>query len=154
MGLIMHDERNNATRSDPAKGSERLLADSPLAMPDAVLFHRALKKSLWQQLPAFVVCALLLDGGRVFRVCLIAMLGFWLIALLVLARNAPRCDRLELLFFRWGFFPLFAVIILLNNAFHSQSRAHLGKQPVGTGWTEPNRHSNWLEGPALIRKRV
>ena len=74
----------------------------------------ALKLALLQQVPSLVICALLLDFGKMLRLCLISMLGFWLLAMVCLSRGHRQHDPAGLMFLRWGFFPLFAVVALLN----------------------------------------
>lgn len=78
----------------------------------------ALRTSLWQQLPLFVLCVLMLDGGRTLRVCLIAMLGYWLFAMVCLTRGRRQTDRMGLWFVRWGFLPLFGLLFALNEWIH------------------------------------
>jgi hypothetical protein len=82
------------------------------------VYLAAIRKSLGQQVLTIVVCTLLLDGGKILRVCLISTLGFWLLALIVLARierfHEQKPDRDGLLFLRWGYLPLFGVFLLLN----------------------------------------
>ncbi len=77
-------------------------------------YLNALRLTLKQQIPWLVLCALLLDSGRVFRLCLITVLGFWLFAMLCLARGHRKPDPVGLLFLRWGFFPLFAVVCVAS----------------------------------------
>ena len=86
------------------------------------IYIDALKLTLWQQLPSIVFCALLLDGGEISRVCLIATLGYWLLALICLARSEQPSNRGDLLFLRWGYFPLFGLFLLLNYYFQRQLR--------------------------------
>ena len=74
----------------------------------------AIRLTLWQQFSWLVFCALLLDSGRTLRLCLITVLGFWLFAMLCLARGHRKPDPVGLIFLRWGFFPLFAVVCVLN----------------------------------------
>lgn len=74
----------------------------------------ALRLTLIQQLPAFVLSALMLDSGRTLRLCMIAILGFWLFAMLCLARGHRKSDPVGLMFLRWGFFPLLVVLGVLN----------------------------------------
>lgn len=81
-------------------------------------YSKALRASLWQQLPLFLICLLMLDSGRTLRVCLIAMLGYWLFTMVCLARGHRQPDRMGLWFVRWGFVPLFAVIFGLNEWMH------------------------------------
>ena len=74
----------------------------------------ALKLALLQQIPSLVICALLLDFGKTLRLCLIAVLGFGLFAMLCLSRGHRHHDPAGLMFLRWGFFPRFAAVALLN----------------------------------------
>lgn len=78
----------------------------------------SLRLALVQQLPCLVLCALLLDHGRMLRLCLIAILGFWLFAMLCLARGHRKFDPVGLLFLRWGFFPLLTMVFFLNGFIH------------------------------------
>lgn len=78
----------------------------------------ALRTSLWQQLPLFVLCVLMLDRGRTLRLCLIAMLGYWLFTMVCLTRGHRQTDHVGLWFVRWGFIPLFVVILSLNGWIH------------------------------------
>ena len=73
-------------------------------------YQDGIRLTLIQQVPWLVLCALLLDSGRTLRLCLIAILGYWMLAMLCLARGHRKPDRAGLLFLRWGFFPLFAVV--------------------------------------------
>jgi hypothetical protein len=53
----------------------------------------------------------MLDGGRMAKVCGVAMIGFWAAAALIMARrpNSPRPSDIG--FLRWGFVPLFALAV-------------------------------------------
>ncbi len=86
--------------------------------PVSIEYVHAIKTSLWQQVPLIVVCALLLDGGRILRVCLTSTLCFWLLGLIILIRSerfdARVPDRDGLLFLRWGYLPLFGLFLVLN----------------------------------------
>ncbi len=77
-----------------------------------------IRLSFLQQLPCLVICSLLLDGGRTLRVCLIAMLGFWLLAMLCLVRSQRERDLFGPLFLRWGFIPLLIILFRVNEQFH------------------------------------
>ena len=86
------------------------------------LYRNALILTLKHQAIAFLLCSLLLDSGKTLRVCLIAMLGFWLFALLCLARSTKDSDPIGLLFMRWGFFPLLGVLVYFNDILHPLTR--------------------------------
>ena len=86
--------------------------------PVSIEYVDAIRRSLWQQVLLIVFCALLLDGGRILRVCLTSTLCYWLLGLIVLIRserfNARVPDRDGLLFLRWGYLPLFGLFLVLN----------------------------------------
>ena len=86
------------------------------------LYNNALILTLKQQAAAFLLCFLLLDGGRILRVCLIAMLGFWLFAMLCLARSTKDSDPIGLWFLRWGFLPLLGLLVYFNDILHPLTR--------------------------------
>lgn len=81
-------------------------------------YMRAVKRTLLQQFPVLLLCALLLDSGRTLRLCLIAVLGFWLLSMVFLARGHRQPDAFGLWFIRWGFIPLFAVVCVANQWIH------------------------------------
>ena len=86
------------------------------------VYVNSLKLSLTQQIPCFVICLLLLDSGKLLRVCLIAILGFWLFAMVCLVRGHRQQDRLGLSFLKWGFLPLFGFLTFLNSYLHQETR--------------------------------
>ena len=84
----------------------------------SINYRNAIGKSLQQQIPTIVLCSLLLDGGMMLRVCLVATIAFWLFAMIILVRSErfqePKTDRDGLLFLRWGYFPVFLVFLMAN----------------------------------------
>jgi len=76
-------------------------------------YRGAVYFALLQQVPCGLLCVLLLDGGRTARVCGIAVLGFWAAAAVVMARRPESPRRSDLVFLRWGFFPLLAWTLLV-----------------------------------------
>jgi hypothetical protein len=76
-------------------------------------YREAVYFTLRQQVPWALLCSLLLDGGRMAKVCAIAMLGFWLAATFFMVRRPQSPTAHDLTFLRWGFLPLFAVTALL-----------------------------------------
>jgi hypothetical protein len=78
-------------------------------LPLSSLYREAVFFTLRQQVPCALLCLLLLDGGRMAKVCGIAMLGFWSAAALIMARRPRSPGAHDVLFLRWGFLPLFAL---------------------------------------------
>jgi hypothetical protein len=76
-------------------------------------YREAVHFTLLQQVPFAVLCLLQLDGGRMARVCGVAMLGLWAAAGLIMARRPTSPQPGDLTFVRWGFLPLFALAALL-----------------------------------------
>jgi hypothetical protein len=79
-------------------------------------YRRAVRVALCVQIPAALVCLLLLDGGRTAQICGIAMLGFWLVAAAVAAHRPWTPSAADLWFWRWGFIPCFVLALLLAAA--------------------------------------
>ena len=77
------------------------------------LYREAVFFTLRQQVPCALLCLLTLDGGRMAKVCGIAMLGFWSAAALVMARRPRSPGAHDLTALRWGFLPLFVLTALL-----------------------------------------
>ena len=73
--------------------------------------RRAIHFALLQQVPCALVCLLLLDGGRLAKVCGVAMLGFWAAAVLIMARRSNSPAPSDIAYLRLGFWPLFALAV-------------------------------------------
>jgi hypothetical protein len=58
-----------------------------------------------------LLCLLLLDGGRMARLCAATMLGFWAGAALIMARRPLTPGGRDMAFLRWGFLPLLAAAL-------------------------------------------
>lgn len=68
---------------------------------------------LTQQVPAAVLCLLMLDLGQSGRICGIAMIGFWSGSALMMARRPHDPAPGDLYFLRWGFLPVMLAAGLL-----------------------------------------
>jgi hypothetical protein len=79
-------------------------AEPPRLVP--TVFHEPVRLALLQQLPAAVVCSLMLDGGYMARVCGCAVAGFWAGAGLLVVQRRLRPSRTDIGYIRWGFYPL------------------------------------------------
>lgn len=77
-------------------------------------YRRAIWIALLQQIPFAVICLLLLDYGRSARVFGTAMLGFWLSVVLIMARRPIAPSAGDLAFLRYGFWAVFALVVLLG----------------------------------------
>jgi hypothetical protein len=88
---------------------DRVLALSPR-------YREAIRFSLIQQLPWSLICALILDGGRMARICAISLIAYWTLALVMMSRRPFTPDSRDMAFLRWGFLPLFAVAAILAHS--------------------------------------
>lgn len=68
------------------------------------------------QLPSLLLGAILLDGGRGLRICVVAIFAHWLAIAFVSTRNRNELTRLDTFVIRWGFFPCIACAVLISNA--------------------------------------
>lgn len=67
------------------------------------------------QIPIAILCALMLDGGQLARVCGVAMAANWLGVLLVMWRR-PHCPTfMDLAFIRCGFLAIFAPLVIFQD---------------------------------------
>jgi hypothetical protein len=82
-------------------------------LPLSDSYRRAINFALFQQVPCALLCLLMLDGGRMAKVCGVVMLGFWAAAALIMARRPNSPGPLDIAFLRWGFLPLFALAVAL-----------------------------------------
>ncbi len=80
----------------------------------SVQYRDVIRFALYQQVPWAILCTLLLDGGRVARICGVAMLGFWAGVALIMARRPVLPTRWDLRYVRWGFWPVFALLLLIE----------------------------------------
>jgi len=70
-----------------------------------------------QQFRLLNFSALLLDGGRFFRCVLIATIGYWAAASLILARRLDRPTDSDIALLKWGIWPMLAIIECLGLAY-------------------------------------
>ncbi|MFK7766783.1 MAG: hypothetical protein AB8B55_06140 [Mariniblastus sp.] len=68
------------------------------------------------QLVCLLLGAMLLDGGRGFRICVAAVFAHWLAIAFISARDRDELTQMDILLVRWGFFPCLACAVLIGNA--------------------------------------
>jgi hypothetical protein len=68
------------------------------------------------QLPCLLLAAMLLDGGRGFRICVVAVFAHWLAIAFVTARERDELTPMDTFVLRWGFFPCLVCTVLIGNA--------------------------------------
>ena len=61
---------------------------------------------LIQQAVVLLLTSMVLDGGDIFNMCLIALVAFWVGALIIGVRRPQTPTRSDLVFIRFGYFPL------------------------------------------------
>lgn len=67
------------------------------------------------QLPCLLVAAMLLDGGRGFRICVAAVVAHWLAIGLICLRGNDGLTALDRWVIPWGFFGCLAVAIMIGH---------------------------------------
>ncbi len=67
------------------------------------------------QLPCLLLAAMLLDGGRGFRICIAAIFAHWLAIAFISARDRAELTQVDAFVMRWGFFPCLACAVLIGN---------------------------------------
>jgi len=78
-------------------------------------YDRAARVALALQIPIALVALLLLDHGHMAKLCGLSMIAFWTAAGLIAARRPLTPNLRDLWFWRWGYVPLLALIVLLDS---------------------------------------
>jgi hypothetical protein len=72
-------------------------------------YDRVIRNSLVMQVVVGILAALTLDGGITARVVGVAVLAYWLCAVIVIMRRPHEPTRLDLAIIHWGFWPVLAI---------------------------------------------
>lgn len=87
-------------------------------IPSVGTLREAFTFAIAQQMPLLVFSALILDGGVLFRVVLVATIAFWCFILVFMARRRDKPTNVDTLFIKYGIWVLFliacAFVILLG----------------------------------------
>lgn len=76
---------------------------------DPVVFALAL------QIPIAILCALLLDGGQMARICAATMAGHWVGVLLVMHQRPHAPTSIDRIYIRTGFLMLFIPLVIFQD---------------------------------------
>jgi hypothetical protein len=86
----------------------RLLVNKALlSKAIAPQYRSAVKWGAVQQTVTGILSAMVLDGGVVFRVWSLSVLAYWIGVILIVLRRPLSPTRLDILFIKYGFIPLF-----------------------------------------------
>ena len=97
--------------SEPVHRSFRLTVypDSPTDKFKIGSLRQALAFASFQQFACLFLMAMVLDGGKLFRLAITASLFFWLSTLFLLVRRKNKPPDQELLCIKWGYFPILLI---------------------------------------------
>ena len=70
----------------------------------------AIKDGLVIQTVLLLLSMLILDGGRLSKMYLIAMIAHWIVALVILIRRGKSLTRWDWLYIRFGIFPIVLMV--------------------------------------------
>lgn len=79
------------------------------ALPLSPLYRHAVYLALCQQVFCALVSLLMLEGGRLARVCGVVVAVFWASAALLILSRPAAPGKAQLALIKWGFVPLFAL---------------------------------------------
>jgi hypothetical protein len=80
----------------------------------AISLRNAFYLTIVEQLVLLLLAALILDGGMIFRRVIVATTAFWCFVLLLLIRRASRATAGDILFIKFGIWPLIAVATVMT----------------------------------------
>lgn len=82
---------------------------------DFSLVRQHLPMILFPQFACLILGAVLLDGGRGFRTCIVAIIAHWVAIIFCAARERSELTALNRFVIRWGLFPCLACTVLLSS---------------------------------------
>ncbi len=90
-------------------------------LPVTGRYREAIVFTLIQQVPCALLSMLMLDGGVMARICGITILGFWAAVALMMIRRPLSPTSFDIMFLRWGFFPLYSLVFGLGVALQNSA---------------------------------
>ena len=91
--------------------------------PRADRSGNSIVKAIWDgvllQLLLFIFTGLILDGGQLNRMCVVAMIGYWIVAAMLIVRRRKAPTKTDLLFLRWGILPMMFAVPLIAAVVYS-----------------------------------
>jgi hypothetical protein len=78
----------------------------------SAFYDEVVRKALFLQVIVGILAALVLDGGTMAKVVGVAILAFWICAIVIILRRPQNPTRADLEFIDWGFWPVLAVAAL------------------------------------------
>jgi hypothetical protein len=78
--------------------------------PTKSIYRTAIVSSIIWQVTILILSALVLDGGRVFHICVVASTAFWPMTALITFRRPTSPTTIDLLAIRWGY-PLMVLVV-------------------------------------------
>ncbi len=86
-----------------------MIADPPKVV--ATRLRPAIRVALIQQSILAVLCVLMMDGGRLAKICAAALIGYWLAVAWLMSVRPHPLSPVDFHFIRWGSVPLFFLAI-------------------------------------------
>lgn len=101
---------------NPYRAPEADLRPPRIRTPDAhIALSRARLAGLCLTAGLMVIAALLLDGGRVLRLIMVAALAQCAAILIIMRRDPTQVTQLDLLVLRYGILVFAALVFLIRN---------------------------------------
>jgi len=83
-----------------------------------------MKIALAQQGTVLVMASMILDGGDIFSICLIAFIAFWAVVGLIRWHRPHKPTKLDLIFIRASYLPLCILAFFLVDYFWKRRGLH------------------------------
>ncbi|MBN2578558.1 MAG: hypothetical protein JXB10_06155 [Pirellulales bacterium] len=99
------------TESPPPEVAPSRQSDAPIIA--AIIFGGGV------QLVLFVLTALILDGGQINQLCILAIIGYWIAYVAIRIRRGSHPTRGDLLFLRYGVAVLFFLALIVAKLVYS-----------------------------------
>ena len=89
--------------------------DEPICEPPSTAkgkYFRAIGVAVAQQAPILILAALMLDGGRILRICTIAAIASWICTLMILLRRPKQPTNCDIAIVNYGFWAAMFLILI------------------------------------------
>ena len=75
----------------------------------------ALVVAVTQQAVILTLAALILDGGHILRICVLAAVASWLCTLLIMLRRPKQPTTVDLAIIKYGFWPAIPIVLTVGS---------------------------------------
>lgn len=105
IGLLLYERQLQAIAA-PATNSP--IQPSQLKISSSI--GQSIKAAIWQQVILLVLTVLILDGGQIFQMTVIAAIAHWITIAAISVRRRSKPTQVDLAVIKFGFIPMILIV--------------------------------------------